>query len=354
MSVKYYHLKVKEVVRETPDTVTIHFWHPLSEMIKYEPGQFLTLIPVIDGHKVRRSYSMSSSPHVDVSPAVSVKRVPGGLVSNWLNDHVKEGDFMETMAPMGKFTLTPDDTQTRHVVLIGAGSGITPLMSIAKSVLMVEPESRVTLLYGSRNEDTIIFRAQLESLQQKYGDRFDVHHALSQPQGGWDGISGRLNKTHILRILESTELFDAQTATFYICGPDGLMDEAKRALAILNVPADHVMTESFVSATAAAGDVTDDDDGSLKTQEITVLYEGSEYKFDVAPHQTILEAALDLDIDLPYSCQAGMCTACLAKCTSGKIKLDEEDGLTDSEMKAGYILTCVAHPLTRDVVIEIE
>ena len=355
MAVKYYHLKVKEVVQETPDTVTIHFWHPLSEMIKYEAGQFLTLMPVIDGQKVRRSYSMSSSPQVDVSPAVTVKRVPGGLVSNWLNDHVKEGDFMETMAPMGRFTLTPDDTAARHVVLIGAGSGITPLMSIAKSVLMVEPDSRVTLLYGSRNEDSVIFKNQLAALQQKYGDRLALHHALSQPLNGWAGMNGRLNKTHILRILETALNFDAATATFYICGPDGLMDEAKRALAILNVPADHVLTESFVSANAAVGDVTEDeDDGSLKTQEITVLYEGSEYKFNVEPHQTILEAALDLDIDLPYSCQAGMCTACLGKCTSGKIKLDEEDGLTESEMKAGYILTCVAHPLTRDVVIEIE
>jgi ring-1,2-phenylacetyl-CoA epoxidase subunit PaaE len=132
------------------------------------------------------------------------------------------------------------------------------------------------------------------------------------------------------------------------------MEEAKRALAILNVPSDNVHKESFVSHTAI-GEVSEtEDDTSLKAQEVTVLYEGSEYRFAVAPHQTILEAALDLDIDLPYSCQAGMCTACLGKCTSGSIKLDEEDGLTAAELKAGYILTCVAHPVGDNVVIEIE
>ncbi|MFN8346859.1 MAG: ferredoxin--NADP reductase [Spirosomataceae bacterium] len=352
---KHFHLKVKEVIRETPEAVTITFWHPLNEMIKYQPGQFLTLLLTVNGEKVRRSYSMSSSPHTDTAPAVTVKRVPGGLVSNWLIDTVNAGDFIEVLEPAGHFTAQPDAQNARTVVLIGAGSGITPLMSIAKSVLKIEAESRVILLYGNRNENNVIFKSKLEELSAQYGERLVVKYTLSQPLNEWAGPTGRLNQSHILRLLEEVTDLTPSRAEYFLCGPDGLMEEAKNALAILKVPTEQIHKESFATATTHSP-VHDpaEDDGSLKTQEVTVLYEGSEYKFTVEPHQTILEAALELDIDLPYSCQAGMCTACMGKCTSGKVQLDEEDGLTKSELAAGFILTCVAHPLTKDVIVEIE
>lgn len=352
---KHYHLKVKEVIQETPEAVTIAFWHPLSEMVKYEAGQFLTLLLTINGEKVRRSYSMSSSPHTDTAPAVTVKRVPGGLVSNWLIDHINADDFIEVLEPTGHFMVQPDARNIRTVVLIGAGSGITPLMSIAKSILKIETESRVILLYGSRNEATVIFKEKLDEMAAQFGTRFVVHHSLSQPINGWVGATGRLNQTQILRLLETVERFVPTSAAYYLCGPDEMMNEAKRALAILEVPTEQIHKESFATATSHTPiHEVDDEDGSLKDQEVTVLYEGSEYKFKVAPYQTILEAALDLDIDLPYSCQAGMCTACMGKCKSGMVHLDEEDGLTKAELAAGFILTCVAHPLTKDVVVEIE
>ncbi len=355
MSVKYYHLKVKEVIKETPEAVTISFWHPLSEMIKYHPGQFLTLIVSPEGQKIRRSYSMCSSPHMDTAPAVTVKRVPGGLVSNWLIDNIKEGDFIEVMEPMGHFMVQPDARNARTVVLIGAGSGITPLISMAKSILKVEAESRVILLYGNRHENSIIFRDKLDELAVQFAGRFEIKHILSQPLGEWQGAAGRLNQSQILKFLEEITDLQPNQAEYYLCGPEGLMEEAKSALAILKVHPDLIHKESFITSHTTHGEVTEqEDDGSLKTQEVTVLYEGSEYKFTVEPHQTVLEAALELDIDLPYSCQAGMCTACMGKCISGKVHLDEDDGLTKSELAAGYILTCVAHPLSKDVVIEIE
>lgn len=351
---KHFHLKVKEVIQETPEAVTIAFWHPLSEMIKYQAGQFLTLLLTIDGEKVRRSYSMSSSPHTDTAPAVTIKRVPGGLVSNWLVDKVKVGDSIEVLEPTGHFMVQPDARNARTVVLIGAGSGITPLISIAKSILKIEAESRVILLYGNRDENTIIFKSKLDELGEQYGERLEVKYTLSQPLNGWTGYTGRLNQSHILRLLEEIKGLTPTQADYFLCGPDGLMDEAKNALSILRVPAERIHKESFVTATTHHPVHEIEDDGSLKTQEVTVLYEGSEYKFMVEPHQTILEAALELDIDLPYSCQAGMCTACMGKCTSGKVQLDEEDGLTKAELAAGFILTCVAHPLSKDVVVEIE
>lgn len=352
---KHYHLQVKEVIHETSDAITLAFWHPLSEVVKYHPGQFLTLLLTLNGEKVRRSYSLCSSPHTDSSPAVTIKRVPGGLVSNWLIDNIKQGDYLEVLEPTGNFKIEADGRNARTIVLIGAGSGITPLMSIAKSVLKVEAESRIVLLYGNRHQSSIIFDQQLAQMQTHYGKRLVVKHTLSQPEAGWTGATGRLNKTQILRLLEGITDLQASTATYFLCGPDGMMDEAKRALEVLGVADTNIHKESFVTSTThPLPHEANEDDGSLKTQEVTILYEGSEYKIEVQPHQTILEAALELDIDLPYSCQAGMCTACMGKCTSGKVHLDEEDGLTKSELQAGFILTCVAHPLTKNVVIEID
>jgi ring-1,2-phenylacetyl-CoA epoxidase subunit PaaE len=350
---KYHHLTVKEVVRETDDTVSIHFWHPPHQAIAYKPGQFLTLILPIEGKKVRRAYSMSSSPNRDASIAVTVKRLPGGLFSNYVCDRIKVGDAIEVMEPMGHFVVEPNPLKARELVLIGAGSGITPLMSMLKSVLPVEPKTRVTLLYGSRNEDAIIFRDQLAELQTKYLDRLNVRHVLSQPKS-WHGRSGRINQSTAIELLTEAGV-DLARAEFYLCGPEGLMQETTRALSILGVPAERIHHESFAPSTETHGEVLEsDDDSGLKRRTVTVLYEGAEYQVPVEPHQTLLEAALELDIDLPYSCQAGMCTACMGKCTAGKIQMDEEDGLTSQEVAAGYVLTCVAHPLTEGVVVEIE
>ncbi len=350
---KYFHLTVKEIVRETDDTITIHFWHPPHQAISYKPGQFLTLMPVIDGKKVRRAYSMSSSPNKDASLAVTVKRLPGGAVSNYLLDRLRAGEAMEVMEPMGHFVCEPNPTRRRQLVLFGAGSGITPLMSMLKSVLPVEAGTKIFLIYGSRNEDSIIFKQQLADLQTKYADRLEVRHVLSQPKS-WHRPAERINQGKALELLDELGA-DVRQAEFYVCGPDGLMHEVLGALGVLGVPKERIHKESFAPTQETHGDVVEEEDGgSLKAQTVTVIYEGAEYKVAVAPHQTILEAALEMDIDLPYSCQAGMCTACMGRCTAGKVQLDEEDGLTEGELKAGFILTCVAHPLTKDVVVEIE
>lgn len=300
---------------------------------------------------------MASSPHVDVSLSVSVKRVPGGLASNYLCDQIKPGDILETLEPMGTFVPKLDPQNRRTIVLIGAGSGITPLFSMAKSALHIEPNTRIWLIYGNRNQKSIVYKAHLDAMEQAYGKlRFQVTHVLSQPSFGWFGAKGRLNQHTVTKLLEKLSATELGNASFYLCGPDGMMAEARSALSLMRVAMEQVHRESFAHAPVAAGDVIEEpitaaDSGS---PEVTILYEGSEYKFAVAPHQTILEAALDLDIDLPYSCQAGMCTACMGRCVSGTVKLDEEDGLSEAELKAGYLLTCVAHPVGTDVVIEIE
>ncbi len=350
---------MKELVWETPDALTVQFWHPVNEVIQYRPGQFLTFLLTVGNQKVRRSYSMSSSPHVDVSLAVTIKRLPGGLVSNHLCDRLRVGDVLETLEPMGTFTPALQPEASRLHILVGAGSGITPLFSMLKSILHAEPNSRIWLIYGSRNQTAIIYKAHLDAMAEIYADRLKITHVLSQPEPDWHGFSGRINQSNLLKILESAAPEHLRQADVYLCGPDGLMAEVDSALNLLAVPAANIHRESFQTATTAqaVGQVLEgssEEEATTGNHEVTVLYEGNEYKFAVEPHQTILEAALELDIDLPYSCQAGMCTACLGKCVSGEVKLDEEDGLSQAEIKAGYILTCVAHPMSKNVVIEVE
>ncbi|MEJ8801702.1 ferredoxin--NADP reductase [Pontibacter sp. H249] len=361
MSSSYLNLKVVEITHETSDAVTIHFEHPEKQTIPYQPGQFLTLILNIDGKEVRRSYSLSSTPHEAPRLAVTVKRVSGGLMSNYLLDTVKVGDEIKVMQPIGNFCLTCAPDNQRHVILFGAGSGITPLMSILKAVLREEPNSQVALLYGNTNEESVIFREQLQQLESEYADRLKIAYIFSQPKQACEN-RGRMNQSLIIKILERLQLAKISNAVYFMCGPEGMMEEVRHALDVLHVPAQNIFRESFVSnrlleqqqQLAQHGDVlSSDDDGEITSQTVTIIYEGAEYQVEVQPDQTILEAALEQDVDLPYSCQAGLCTACRGKCLSGKVHLDEREGLSDAEMEEGYVLNCVGHPLTSNVVIEI-
>lgn len=362
----YLTLTVVALTQETPDTVTIHLQRPDGQAVPSKPGQFLTLLvpcgPAGDRAE-RRAYSLSSTPAEAPRLSVTVKRVTDGLVSNYLLDTVRVGQQYEVLPPLGSFVVQPSPKAARSLVLIGAGSGITPLMSMLKAVLSQEPQSHVLLIYGNRNENTVIFKQQLDALEAGSRGRLQVEHVYSQPlhATGAHQHTGRLNRTTILRIMEQRHQFPAPQAEYYICGPEGLMAEAQAALELLKVPGSRIRRESFVAAAdaAEAGDAHGDslagpNDGPVTERTVTINYEGSEYKLVVPAKTTILDAALDQDIDLPYSCQAGVCTACRGKCLSGKVHLDEREGLSDAELAKGYILTCVAHPLTADVVIEIS
>ena len=323
------------------------------------------------GKKERRAYSLSSTPQDAPRLSVTVKRVTGGLVSNYLLDTVTVGQQLEVMAPLGHFGLTPDADAARSVVLVGAGSGITPLMAMLRATLHTEAQSEVLLIYGNRDEESVIFQQQLNGLEASSGGRLQVEYVYSQPlhPNGPHQHTGRLNRTTLLRILEQRHRRPAAEAEYFLCGPDGLMTEARAALDLLNVPDSRIHRESFVAAGSVAEAIAGQpavaapataevsaspaDAPADGTRTVTILYEGSEYKVAVPKGKTILETALDEDIDLPYSCQAGLCTACRGKCLSGKVHLDEREGLSDSELKQGYVLPCVGHPLTDDVVIEI-
>ena len=361
MSVKYYHLKVKNIIRETADSISVEFEQPENEKIAYKAGQFLTLILDIDNKKVRRAYSLCTSPVVDENPAVTIKKVQNGLVSNYLNDHLKVGDTIEIMEPMGQFTPEFPNTGKRHLILFGGGSGITPLMSIMITALLTEPETRVPLIFANRVLDSIIFNDTFDELQEKYPTRLEVVTVLEQAHLFWSkGHKGFLTTKLIRKILDNLPQTSADITEYYMCGPGPMMDVIEKAFAELKLPKNKLHKENFGLSPEEASEkkavVAKEQEASdeLKARKVKILYDGEEYVFEVTPDKTILETALSLDIDLPYSCQSGMCTACMGRCTSGKVKLDEEDALTPKELDQGYVLTCVGHPITDDVVIEIE
>ena len=347
---QYYKLKIREVVKETADAISIVFENPPSGKMQYKAGQFLTLILPIEGKSVRRAYSLCSSPYVDEYPAVAIKRVEGGLVSNYLNDHAKAGDEIEIMEPMGNFTTEIEASKKRHLIMFAGGSGITPMMDLVQSLLSQESESIASLIYANRNEHSIIFQDKIKSLQASYGDRLHVHHVLDEAPMNWQGPSGLLNPGIIKELFAQIPDWGADKTTYLMCGPEGMMVNVETILTSMNIAKDRIFKESFVSGTINKEEKVASTSGA---HTVKILYDGEEYEIEVAADSTILETALDQDIDLPFSCLSGLCTACSGICTSGQVKMTEEEGLSASEQAAGYVLTCEGHKLTDDVVIEI-
>jgi len=353
---KYHELTVKEIVRETHDTISVVFEQPAGNPIQYKSGQFLTLIAPVNGKEVRRAYSLCSSPFVDKDLAVTVKRVDGGLLSNWLAENVKAGSKLKVMEPMGQFTTEFDAGRKRHLIMFAGGSGITPMMSIIKSILTKEPNSIVSLIYCNRDIDSIIFKDSLEEMQTRDEGRLHVIHVLDNAPMNWQGYSGLLNHDMLTRLFERIPDWGIDNTTYLMCGPEGMMKNVDSLLAMRHIPKEKIFKESFVQGIIDKDEKKADvivEGEALKEREVTIRYDGQEYKVLVPPDKGILESALDQGIDLPYSCQSGLCTACRGKALSGKVKLDEEEGLSQSERAEGYVLTCVGHPLTDDVVIEI-
>jgi ring-1,2-phenylacetyl-CoA epoxidase subunit PaaE len=237
--------------------------------------------------------------------------------------------------------------------LFAGGSGITPMMSIIKSLLNQEPDSICSLIYCNRDIDSIIFKAQFEQLQTAYEGRLHVIHILDNAPMNWQGLSGLLNKEMLVKLFERIPDWGLEKTTYLMCGPEGMMKNVENLLAEHQIPKEKVFKESFVAGVLDKPKKEEEKGGEKKTRDVVIRYDGNEHTISVPHNKTILETALDQGIDLPYSCQSGLCTACRGKALSGQVKLDEEEGLSKSERAEGYVLTCVGHPMTDDVVIEI-
>lgn len=342
-----YTLKVTEIKKETEDTITLCFKQPGLRKIKYVAGQYLTLIFKINGRRYARPYSFSSTPGIDTLIEVTIKRVQNGIVSNHIHDMVQVGDAIEVMEPMGDFIFV-DKKGLTTVYLWGVGSGITPLISIIKKILAENQAINVNLVYGNRNHDTVIFFSLIEDLLAKYAERFKVWYfytKLSLSVTNPYIIEGRINKAYALSSILNEA--DVLNSNHYICGPAGLKESVKDALDTLNVSADNIFSEDF----ELIKDIKDFDD--LHTQKVKVKLYDEQYDLEVVKGKSILEAALDAGLDIPYSCQTGNCSTCKAAVLSGEVKMI---GLTKQreDLKIDECLLCCSHPLSANVYVEFK
>ena len=366
MSAKFHTLTVDKVVGETRDALTVYLRVPdnLESDFQYEAGQYLTFKFNIDGEEVRRAYSMCSSP-VEGDIAVCVKRIDKGLVSNYIHDNVKAGTPVEVMQPDGRFSVKLDPDQQKSYYLFGAGSGITPLLSILRTVVEHEPMSHVYLLYGNRDEDSIIFRKKLDQLQEQYKGQLTVTYTLSQPKrekvGGlrglfskgkvsWTGQTGRITADSARTFLKEYPL-RTKTAEYFICGPSGMIDAVEAALLGQGVSSKQIRSERFLNAGQGAPAAAAPKTGAATA---TVEVDGSTVTLEIPEGKTILDALLDKKIEAPYSCTSGACSTCMAKLTKGEVKMVACYALDDDEVAEGYILTCQAHPTTAEVELTYE
>jgi len=351
MSQHFHRLQVKEVKEETQEAFTIKLLVPdeLKDYYVYQAGQYLTLKLNIKSKEVRRSYSMSSSP-LETDLCITVKRVKKGLVSNYLADNITSGDFLEVSEPEGDFHPELNPEQRKNYFLIGAGSGITPLFSIAKVVLEEEPQSSVHLLYGNRNEESIIFRNELDQMTKRYAGQFFCTFTLSQPKrekpgglGGlfskgkltWDGETGRIDRKMIQRFI-SENISSGVKSEFFICGPEDLALSAENGLLEDGFDKENIHKELFLSA-----DMLGSKGGKEGINAMMSVELGAEtFTIELPAQKTILQVLIAAKKNPPYSCTAGACSSCMAKVISGSVVMDVCHALDPEEIEQGYILTC--------------
>jgi ring-1,2-phenylacetyl-CoA epoxidase subunit PaaE len=343
--------KTAAIIKETKDTITIVF-DTGGVPFSYAPGQFINVTLYINNEPVTRSYSLSSSPDEDINPAITVKRVAGGVMSNFILEHSSQVDKWLVDGPYGQFTPSPSAYTSNHIVLLGGGSGITPLLSIGRSILKRSLHTSVTLLYSSRTPEEIIFRRAIEVFTEQFKDRLHTWHVLSQATDVIAGanatmIKGRLNKLVARKLIKQATGDPLNSVQYFICGPAALMKMHQEMLQAMQVPAGQIHMEWFAPDPA-------DQPESLpqEPQEVLLHFYEQTNLLDVQAGQSILAAALEDKIPLPYSCKAGTCGICTAKLTSGKVKMINNYALSESDVHAGMVLLCQSYPLNSEVTIE--
>lgn len=357
----FHPLKVAEVARETDEAVSIRFAVPddLAETFRFAPGQYLTLRTAIDGAEVRRTYSICAG-LADGELRVAVKKVPDGLFSRFANDELAPGDVIEVMPPDGRFTSPIAAGQKKRYLLIAAGSGITPILSIAKSVLSEEPESEVALIYGNRTVSAIMFKEALDALKDRYPERFSLIHILSRQPQDVPLFNGRIDREKCETLFERLIDPGAQDEIF-LCGPHRMTRTIQEVLAERGVPEARVHVELFqtdgeaeiAAARRARAEAMGAD--AAAARRVTVIYDGVDTSFELATDgDSVLDAALARRGDMPFSCKGGMCCTCRAKVVSGEVSMDVNYALTQEEAAAGFVLTCQSHPITPEVVIDYD
>jgi len=343
---KNYTLKVHSIKRETKDTITLCFKQPGLKKIKYQAGQYLTLSFRINGRKYSRPYSFSSSPSADSFLETTIKRVANGVFSNYVHDTIQVNDIVEVIEPMGDFVCNYDEP-FNQIYFWGVGSGITPLISIIKEVLISKGSIHVNLIYGNKNFESTIFLDLINDLLKKYPENLKVWHFHTQYEDNNNMQrylkSGRINDMFILDILKDIDLNQTK---HYICGPTDLKNIIKNTLDILKCPQANIFSEDF----ELVRNPKDFED--IVSQSVNIHFQGIDNLIEVEKGKSILEAALDAGVELPYSCQTGSCNTCKGKLITGEIRMI---GLSKerNDLVQGDFLMCCSHPLTSNVSVQI-
>ena len=356
MSVHFHPLKVAEIVPETAEANSIRFEipHDLRDEFAFKAGQHLTLRATIGGEEVRRNYSLCTAP-AESDWMVTVKRIGGGLFSNWVGDQLKPGDTVEVMVPHGSFTTDFDPTRSRHLVAIAGGSGITPVISLIKTLLREEPDSRFTLFYGNRDSSSIIFLEALAALKDKHLGRLEIYHFLDAEDQDIELFNGMLNRERLEEAIPSLVSNPADVDGWFICGPGPMMDAAEGALLDRKVPKERIHIERF-TADRPAGAVVKEM-AQLQTQaeglSVSVTLDGRTRRVPFSAGN-ILDSARASGLPAPFACKAGVCATCRAKVTGGKVEMAVHYGLTDDEVAEGYVLTCQSVPIGDGVAVDYD
>jgi ring-1,2-phenylacetyl-CoA epoxidase subunit PaaE len=354
MSLHFHPLRVKNVEPDTDEALLVSFDVPaaLRDDFRFEPGQYLTLRKEVDGIDLRRSYSICSGTD-DAALRVGIRHVPGGVFSGWAHAELKAGDSIDVIAPQGHFHTPFDAAAHRHLLGIAGGSGITPILAIMKTLLAREPGSRFTLIYGNRSQKSTMFKEELEDLKNRYLTRLSLFHVFSREDIDAPLASGRITPEKLAQIIGP--LVDpAGIDLAFVCGPHGMNEGAEAALRAAGVPAECIRIERFGVPDGAAA-VHRVLPGDVPQARITVLRDGlkREVAFRVGD-ASILDAMCSAGMEVPYSCKSGVCSTCRARLLEGQVRMDRNFALEKSDLDAGFVLCCQAHPLTPDVVLSFD
>ncbi|WP_397364234.1 2Fe-2S iron-sulfur cluster-binding protein [Olleya sp. R77988] len=342
-------LTISNITRQTDKCVTLTFTVPdqLKKDYNFKAGQYITLKTNINGKDVRRDYSLCSSPSSG-KLTVAIKEVENGTFSTYANQKLQEGQTLEVAKPQGRFVFEPNTEATRTIAAFAAGSGITPILSIAKTVLTEELNSDFVLVYGNKTSNDTIFLNELLMLQNQYKDRFFIQFLNSQSQED-NALFGRIEKSTVNLIVKN-KYKDVTIDAFYLCGPEAMINTVKEVLNENNVDQNNIHFELFTASETTTPNVN----VSEGETEITVTVDDETETFTMSQKQTVLDAALKQDLDAPYSCQGGVCSSCIARIIDGKATMRQNNILTDAEVAEGLILTCQAHPTTSTLVVDYD
>ena len=358
MSTKFYALPVASINSETATCVSIGFQIPadLKSTFTFTPGQYLTIKATINGEEIRRSYSICSAPQ-ESQIRVAVKQVAQGKFSTYALQELKVGDVLELMPPMGNF-VSKSTAPAKHTLLIAAGSGITPMMSMIKTGLTSNNQDRFTLLYGNQTRQSIIFREELEDLKNKYVSRLSLNHVLSREALDLPIMHGRIDAQKCTEF--SKGIFDCtQITEAFICGPEAMILEVKNTLLALGMDNSNIHIELFTTAsqqkTTSATQKDSTSTAASEVSKVKVRIDGVTLEMDV-PYEgdTILDVALQQGADLPYACKGGVCCTCKAKVLEGSVSMEVNYALESDEIKKGFVLSCQAHPTSASVFLDFD